>query len=65
LIIAHRLSTLRNCDRIVEVASGGLQARSTDKSSPNIDLRYVEVPHQLLPAARVVQGANGYNISFK
>jgi ATP-binding cassette subfamily B protein len=26
LIIAHRLTTLRNCDRIVELANGGIKA---------------------------------------
>ena len=31
----------------------------------SIDLHYVEVPHPLLPAARVVQSRHGINISFK
>ena len=26
LIIAHRLTTLKNCDQIVELASGGIKA---------------------------------------
>ncbi|BAO80671.1 SAM-dependent methyltransferase [Serpentinimonas raichei] len=43
----------------------GVMELLLDQVISNIDLRYVEVPHQLLPAARVVQCANGYNISFK
>jgi len=43
----------------------GVMELLLDQVISNIDLRYVEVPHQLLPAARVVQSVHGYNISFK
>lgn len=45
--------------------SAGVMELLLDQVVRSIDLRYVEVPHQLLPAARVVQSSHGINISFK
>jgi len=50
---------------LVLCRSAGVMELLLDQVVRSIDLRYVEVPHQLLPAARVVQSAHGINISFK
>lgn len=49
---------------LILVRRGSMIEQLIDHVITNSDIAFVDVPHQLLPAARIVQGQQGINISF-